>query len=130
MLDQCESEMMSIKFFWICEESMISVENLEIEKWYEGRDTVPATWSSHHLIPMSSSRVGDKLTNEDESYIDIQDFNAPTLFEVGDVRLSTYFTCIYNSFWWVYMASLVDIAAGDVINIDFLHHHVSRKTFN
>ena len=109
---------------------MISVENLEIEKWYEGRDTVPTTWSSHHLIPLSSSRIGHKLTNEDESYIDIQDFNPPTLFEVGDVRLSAYFTCIYNSFWWIYMASLVDIAAGDVINIDFLHHHVSRKTFN
>ena len=32
MLDLCENEMMSIKFFEICKESMISVENLEIEK--------------------------------------------------------------------------------------------------
>ena len=32
ILDLCEIEMMSIKFFWICKESMISVENLEIEK--------------------------------------------------------------------------------------------------
>ena len=29
MLDFCENEMMSIKFFGICKESMISVKNLE-----------------------------------------------------------------------------------------------------
>ena len=33
ILDLCEIKMMSIKFLWICKESMISVENLEIEKW-------------------------------------------------------------------------------------------------
>ena len=32
VLDLCENEMMSIKFFGICKESMISLENLEIEK--------------------------------------------------------------------------------------------------
>ena len=32
ILDLCENEMMSIKFFGICEENMISVENLETEK--------------------------------------------------------------------------------------------------
>ena len=52
ILDLCENEMMSIKFFGICKESMISVENLEIEKWYEGGDTVPITRSSHHLVPL------------------------------------------------------------------------------
>ena len=30
---------------------------------------------------------------------------------------SAYVTFIYNSFWWVDMVGLVDIAAGDVINI-------------
>ena len=39
-------------------------------------------------------------------------------------------TCIYNSFWWVSMVSLVDIAAGDVINTDFIHPHGTQKTFN
>ena len=34
MLDLCENEMTSIKFFGICKDSMISVENREIEKWY------------------------------------------------------------------------------------------------
>ena len=32
ILDLCGNEMMSIKFFGICKESMISVENVEIEK--------------------------------------------------------------------------------------------------
>ena len=32
MLDLCENEMMSIKFLGICKQSMIIVENLEIEK--------------------------------------------------------------------------------------------------
>ena len=72
ILDLCENEMMSIKFFGICEENMISVENLETEKWYEGGDTVPVTRSSHHLVPLSSSQIGPKLTSEDESYVDIQ----------------------------------------------------------
>ena len=29
---------------------------------------------------------------------------------------SAYVTCVYNSFWWVDMVSLVDIAAGAAIN--------------
>ena len=60
------------QFFEICKESMISFENREIEKWYEGGDTVPVTQSSHHLVPLLSSRIGLKLTREDESYFDIQ----------------------------------------------------------
>ena len=72
ILDLCENEMMSIKFFGICKESMISVENLEIEKWYDGGDIVPVTRSSHHLVPLPSSWIGTKLTSEAESYVDIQ----------------------------------------------------------
>ena len=34
---------------------------------------------------------------------------------------SAYVTCVYNSFWRVGMVSLVDIAVGDVINIDFMY---------
>ena len=51
-------------------------------------------------------------------------------FEIGDISPSAYVTSMYNSFWWVVMVSLVIIAAGDVINIDFMHPHGSRKTFN
>ena len=71
MPDLCENEMMLIKFFGICKESMISVENLEIEKWYEGGDTVPVTRNSHHLVPLPSSRICPKPTSEDESYVAI-----------------------------------------------------------
>ena len=79
---------------------------------------------------MSSSRIGHKLTSEDEPYVDINEFNVSTLFEIGDIRPSAYITCICNSLWWVDMISLVDIAACNVINIDFMHPHGSRKTFN
>ena len=57
-----------LSFFGICKESMIRVENFEIEKWYDdGGDTVPVTQSSHHLVPLSSSRIGPKLTSQDAS---------------------------------------------------------------
>ena len=55
----------------ICKESMTVVENLETEKRHEDGDTVPVSWSSHHLVPMSSSRIGPRLTSEEESYVDI-----------------------------------------------------------
>ena len=71
---------------------MVSVESLE--KRYEGGDTVPSTQSSHHFVPMSSLRIVHKLTSEDESYVDIHDFNIPTLFEIGDISPSAYVTCI------------------------------------
>ena len=72
ILDLCENEMMSIKFFGICKENIISVGNLEIEKRYEGGDTVPIIRCSLHLVPLSSSQIGPKLTSKDESYVDIQ----------------------------------------------------------
>ena len=43
---------------------------------------------------------------------------------------SAYVTCTYNSFWRLGMVSLVDIAAGDFIKIDFMHSPGQRKTFN
>ena len=120
--------MMPIKFFGICKENMVSYENLE--KCYEGGDTVAGTQSGHHFVPMSSSQTGHKLISVDESYVDIHYFNVPTRLEIGDISPSTHVTCICNFFSWVGMVSLVDIASGDVINIDFIHIHGSRKTFN
>ena len=64
ILDLFKNEMMSIKVFGICKESMISLENIEIGKWYEGVDALPVTRSSHHLVLLSSSRIGPKVTND------------------------------------------------------------------
>ena len=72
VVDLCENEMMSINFFGICKGNIICVEKLEIEKWYEGGDTVPVTQSIHHLVSLSSSQISSKLSSDDESYIDIQ----------------------------------------------------------
>ena len=80
MIDLCEDDMKSIKFFGICKESMISVENLEIEKWYQDWTTVPVTRSSHHLNSLSSSRIGLKLTRKDKSYVNIQSINLRDIF--------------------------------------------------
>ena len=51
---------------------MISVENLEIEKCYEGGNFLHVTRSINHLIRLPSMRAGPKLTSKDESYVDIQ----------------------------------------------------------
>ena len=69
--DLCENEMILIKFFEICKESIINVENCEIQMWYEGGNTVPVKRSSHYLVPLPSSQIGPELTSEDESYVDI-----------------------------------------------------------
>ena len=79
---------MLIKFFGIGKKSMTSVENLEIEKRYEGGDTVPVTRSSHHFVSLSSSRIGHQLTSEYESYVYFHDFRVPNLFEKGDISPS------------------------------------------
>ena len=63
--------MISIKFFAICKESMINVENREIQMWHEGGDTVPVKRNSHYLVPLPSSQTGPELTSEDESYVNI-----------------------------------------------------------
>ena len=71
---------MLIMYFGVCKESIISVENLEIKKWYEIGDTVPGKRSSHHLFPLSSSQIGPKLISEDESHVDIQSISLCDLF--------------------------------------------------
>ena len=55
ILDLCENEMMSIKFFGISRERMICAENVEIDKWYEGGDTVPDTRS--YRLPDTFSSI-------------------------------------------------------------------------
>ena len=71
---------MLIMYFGVCKESIISVENLEIEKRYEIGDTVPGKRSSHHLFLLSSSQIGPKLISEDESPVDIQSISLCDLF--------------------------------------------------
>ena len=51
----------------------------------------------------------------DESYVDIDDFNVPALFEIQDISPSAYLTCMCNLFWQVGMVILVDIQQLQVI---------------
>ena len=62
MLDLCENEMMSIKLFGIWKERLSVLKILRLEMiWRWGHLSV--TQSSHHWVPLLSSRIGDMLTS-------------------------------------------------------------------
>ena len=100
MLNVCEEEMSKIKFFGISKETMDEVRKSLEERFSRG-NTVPGTRSSHHFIPISSSKIAHKLSSEDESHAGTHDFNLPTTFPLCHFRTMTYVACLYNSFWWV-----------------------------
>ena len=58
-------------------------------------DKVPGTRSSHHFVPLSTSRIGHKLTM-DESCADIFDFDLPTILDIGYVRALACLEAICN----------------------------------
>ena len=82
-----------------------------------------------HCYPRKSV-ISEEPKMKDKSHVDIHDFNVSTLFKIEDISPSAYAAFIYNSYWLVGMVSLVNIAVGDVINIDFMHPHGPRKIFN
>ena len=127
MFEVCE-EMSSIKFFGISKETMTGVRKSLEERFSRG-NTVPGTRSSHHFVPLSSSKIAHKLTSEDDFYVNTHDFDLPTMVELSNITPSTYVTCLYDLFWWVGIVSNVDIEQGDV-KVDFMHPHGPRKTFN
>ena len=48
-----------------------------MEKRFEDGKTVPGTRSMHNFIPQSVSQIGHKLCSEDDSIVDIHDFEIP-----------------------------------------------------
>ena len=111
MLAVCQEEMKSIKFSAIDKDGMHE-ERTNMEKQYEDGVTVPGTRSSHHFIPQAASQIGHKLCSEDDSFVDIHDFNILTWVDIGDIGPSSYTTCVYNSFWWVGLVSHIDKEEG------------------
>ena len=108
ILNVCEEEMSQIKFSGISKETMGGVYKSIVEQFSRG-NTVPGTQSSHHFIPLSSSKIAHKLSSEDESHADTHDFNLPTTFQLFDIRPMTCVTCFYDSFWWVDLVTQVDV---------------------
>ena len=100
-----------------------------LEEQFSSGNTVPATWSRHHFIPLSSSKITHKLSSEDVSCAGTHDFNLPTTFQLCDIRPMTCVTCLYDSFWWVGLVTQVDVEQGDV-RVQFMFPHVPCKTFN
>ena len=123
MLNVCEEEMSKIKFFGISKETMDEVRKSLEERFSRG-NTVPGTRSSHHFIPISSSKIAHKLSSEDESHAGTHDFNLPTTFQLCDIRPMTCVTCLYDSFWWVGLVTQVDV------KVQFMFPHGPCKTFN
>ena len=94
MLNVCEEEMSKIKFFGISKETIDEVHK-SLEEQFSRGNTVPGTQSSHHFIPLSSSKIAHKLLSEVESHAGTHDFNLPTT--LCDIRPMTYVTCLYDS---------------------------------
>ena len=128
ILNVCEEEMSQIKFSGISKETMDEVRKSLVEQ-FSRRNTVPCTQSSHHFIPLSSSKIAHKLSSEDESRAGTHDFNLPTTFQLCDIRPMTCVTCLYDSFWWVGLVTQVDVEQGDV-KVQLMFPHGPRKTFN
>ena len=128
MLNVCEDEISKIKIFGISKETMDEVVK-SLEEWFSRGNTVPGTQSSHHFIPLSSSKIAHKLSNEDKSHAGTHDFNLPITFQLCDIRPMTFVTCFYNSFWWVGLVIQVDVEQGDV-KVDIMFPHGPHKTFN
>ena len=120
--------MSKIKFFGISKETMGEVRKSLEERFSRG-NTVPGTRSSHHFIPLSSSKIAHKLSSEDESHAGTHDFNLPTTFQLCDIRPMTYVTCLYDSFWWVGLVTQVDVEQGDV-KVQFMFLYGSGRTFD
>ena len=115
--------MSKIKFFGISKETIDEVHK-SLEEWFSRGNTVPDTQSSHHFIPLSSSKIAHKLSSEDESHAGTHDFNLPTTSQLCDIRPMTYVTCLYDSFWWVGLVTQVDV------KVQFMFPHGPCKTFN
>ena len=94
MLNVCEEEMSKIKFFGISKETIDEVHK-SLEEQFSRGNTVPGTQSSHHFIPLSSSKIAHKLLSEVESHAGTHDFNLPTT--LCDIRPMTYVTYLYDS---------------------------------
>ena len=120
MLNVCKEEMSQKKLSGISKGTMGGVYKSFVE-WYSRGNTVPGTQSSHHFIPLSSSKIAHKLSSENESHDDTHDFNLPTTFQLCDIRPMTYVTCLYDSFWWVGLVTQVDVEQGDV-RVNFCSH--------
>ena len=84
MLNVSKEEMSKIKFFGIRKEAMREVYK-PLEEWFSRGNTVPDTQSSHHFIPLSSSKIANNLSSEDKSHAGTHDFNLPAIFQLCDI---------------------------------------------
>ena len=70
-----------MKFFGISKETITDVRR-NLQKRFTDWKIIPDTRRSHHFTPLSLSQIGYMRTIEDDSFVDIFDFNLLTTFKV------------------------------------------------
>ena len=131
MLDLCEKEIKTTKFYGISNEEMIVVRR-ELKERFEKSERVPGTRASHHYFPISCSQIAHKLTSDDPSFTNIFDFDkdfTERLNFLKDLKVFSYVSCIYGGYWWIGMVTNLNDDEGDA-TIDFVHPHGPIKSFN
>ena len=130
MFDLCQNEIKDIRFYCISQEEMMETREILKDRFELGK-TVKGTRKSHHFIPLSCSKIGHKLTSEDEQFAEVFYFKITYVekFNHNNLKCFTYVTCVYDTFWWVGMISSIDKEEGDA-KIEFMHPHGPRKSFS
>ena len=127
VLEVCFEELTHIKFFDISEERRVVVRESLVARLKLGR-TIPGTRSSHHFIPTSTSSISHYLTSEDTKAAASFNFDStPQPIEVNPT-VSSYVTCVYDTFWWVGLVEQVNDEHRDC-EVKFLHPHGPGKNF-
>ena len=115
--------MPGITFFDICQEEMV-VTRMFLEERFIIGSTVPGTRSSHHFVPITSSKIGHKLCSDDQSYVSTHKFDLPTILNDRDIVPMQYVTCVLDSVWWVGMIESVD---GSEVAVKLMHPKGGRQ---
>ena len=74
VLDVCRTDLTRIHFFNISQVRMTTVRESLVKRFKEGK-TIPGTRSSHHFIPVSTSKISHQLTSEDTDVVGTFDFD-------------------------------------------------------
>ena len=116
MIDLCREEINEIVFFYISHLEMINIcENLQNR--FEKVRTLPGTRSFHHFVPQSNSKISYKITSYDEFFSGSFNFFNENSFqlEMKMITIGKFVSCIYDTFWWIGMAEIIDEEAGYIM---------------
>ena len=89
----------------------------------------PGTRCSHHFVPVSSYKIGHKLTNDNREFLQFGfDKSLTKEIDIKSIKCFSYVSCICDTYWWVGIVPEVNIHEGD-LKIEILHPHGPWKIF-